>query len=121
MNYLKFTKFLKEDFEISNAKYISINFFRSELILVFIWFWVLEKHYQSKENQIFNSHVEILIAETPKGFASRPTIFKFVDQAIDAKFIIKVSDQLDKRKWHLLLSEQTIIEFEDWAKGFSGF
>ena len=121
MNYLKFTKFLKEDFEISNAKYISINFFRSELILVFIWFWILEKYYKFKKDEIINSHVEILISEIPKGFASRPTVFKFVDQALEAKYIIKVSDQLDKRKWHLLPSEQTIIEFEDWAKGFSGF
>ena len=45
MDYLKFTKFLKNDFENSNKKFKSIAFYRSDLILIFIWFFVLEKHY----------------------------------------------------------------------------
>ena len=121
MDYLKFTKFLKHDFEKSNQKFNSIKFFRSELVLIFIWFWILENYYKSKENQLFKSNVETLVSEIPKGLGSRPTIFKFIEQAIASKFIIKIIDPTDKRKWNLKPSDQTIQEFEEWSSGFSGF
>ena len=116
MNYLKFTKFLKEDYDKSNSQFPSIKFFRSDLILIFIWFWVLEKHYSKKEFSI-----EQLISEIPKGYGTRPTIFKFIDLSIKNKFLIKFKNQQDKRKYNLKPSTQTLKEFEDWAKGFSGF
>jgi hypothetical protein len=121
MDYLKFSIFMKEDFEISNKKYNTIKFFRSELVLVFIWFWVLENHYKSKKNQLFKSNVEMLVSQIPKQLGSRPTIFKFIEQAIASKHIIRVVDPSDKRKWNLKPSTQTIQEFEQWADGFSGF
>jgi len=121
MDYLKFTKFLKHDFEESNQKYNSIKFFRSELVLIFIWFWILENYYKSIENHSFKSNVETLISEVPKELGSRPTIFKFIEQAINSKFIIKVIDPKDKRKWNLRPSKQTIEEFEKWSSGFSGY
>ena len=121
MNYLKFTRFLKHDFEKSNRKYDSIKFFRSELVLIYIWFWILENYYKSKENQSFKSNVETLISEIPKELGSRPTIFKFIEQAISSKFIIKVIDPEDKRKSNLKPSVQTIQEFEEWSNGFSGY
>ena len=52
MNYLKFTKFLKEDYEKSNSKFPSIKFFRSDLILIFIWFWILENEFWEPTFQI---------------------------------------------------------------------
>ena len=52
MNYLKFTKFLKEDYEKSNLRFPSIKFFSSDLILIFIWFWILEKYYSKKDFSI---------------------------------------------------------------------
>ena len=116
MNYLKFTKFLKEDYEKSNLKYPSIKFFRSDLISIFIWFWILEKYYSKKD---FN--IEQLISEIPKGYGSRPTIFKFIDLSIKNKYLTKIKSQHDKRKFNLKPSSQTIKEFEDWSKGFSGF
>ena len=121
MDYLRFTSFLRKDFEVSNKKFASIKFFRSELILIFIWFWILENYYKSDQNLLSNTHVEELINEIPNGFGSRPTIFKFIDQAIAAKFIVKIPDPKDKRKWNLIASKQTIEEFESWAQGFRGF
>ena len=116
MNYLKFCRFLKEDFEISNSKFPSIRFFRSELILIFIWFWVLERFYEKKEY-----YIESLIQEIPEGFASRPTIFKFIELAISKGFLQKKSDNNDRRKFYLTPSDITVKEFEEWAKGFKGF
>ena len=121
MDYLQFTRFLKHDFEKSNEKFNSIKFFRSELVLIFIWIWILENYYKSREDQSYKSNVETLVSEIPKQLGSRPTIFKFIEKAIASKFIIKIIDSKDKRKWNLKPSEQTIQEFEEWANGFSGY
>ncbi len=116
MNYQKFTSFLKKDFDTSNNKFPSIKFFRSELVLILIWFWILEKHYR---NEICNT--ENLIQEIPKEHASRPTIFKFIEVSIKKGFIDKNTDINDKRRFILKPSDQTINEFEKWALGFKGF
>ena len=44
-----------------------------------------------------------------------------IDLSIKNKFLIKIKSQQDKRKYNLKPSAQTLKEFEDWAKGFSGF
>ena len=116
MDHVRFIKFLKSDFESSNANYPSIKFFRSQLILIFIWFWILEKFYTQK---IYN--VEELIQDIPKEHASRPTIYKFIDLAIEKKFLKRLPSVSDKRKWNLEPTKQTVDEFELWSKGFSNF
>ena len=116
MDFKKFIIFIKNDYEISNSKYPSIKFFRSNIILIFIWFWTLEKIY-SKEDL----NIEQLIDDIPKGFGSRPTIFKFINVAFKKKYLLKISDPLDKRKFKLKLSQESIEEFEKWAQGFRGF
>ena len=116
MDYKKFITFIKNDYEISNSKYPSIKFFRSNIILIFIWFWTLEKMYNKK-----NLNIEQLIEDIPKGFGSRPTIFKFINLAIKKKYLLKIRDSKDKRKFQLKLSHDSILEFENWAKGYRGF
>ena len=116
MDYKKFITFIKNDFEVSNSKFQTIGFFRSNIILIFIWFWTLERMYNKA-----NLNVEQLIDDIPKGFGSRPTIFKFINLAIKKKYLLKIKDPLDKRKFKLKLSKESIEEFESWAKGFRGF
>ena len=36
MNYIRFLKFLKNDFETSNKKFKSVGYFRSDLVLILI-------------------------------------------------------------------------------------
>jgi len=116
MDYKKFITFIKNDFENSNSKYPSIKFFRSHIILIFIWFWTLEKMYNKE-----NLNIEQLIEDIPRGFGSRPTIFKFINLAIKKKYMLKINDPNDKRKFKLKLSQDCILEFENWAKGYKGF
>ena len=116
MDYKKFISFIKNDFEKSNDKYQSIKFFRSNIILIFIWFWTLEKMYKKK-----NLNIEKLIDDIPRGFGSRPTIFKFINLAVNKKYLLKIPDTTDKRKFLLYLSNQSILDFESWARGFRGF
>ncbi len=59
--------------------------------------------------------------EIPKEYASRPTIFKIIDDAVAKDYFIKEIDKNDKRKYNLFSSSKTIAEFEEWAKVFKGF
>ena len=68
-----------------------------------------------------NLNIEQLVDSIPKGFGTRPTIFKFINLAIKKKYISKIVDPTDKRKFKLKLSYQCVVEFENWAKGFRGF
>ena len=116
MDYLKFLKFLKNNFELSNKKFKSVSFFRSDLVLIFIWFFVLEKYYSKKK-----SSVEDLMSYIPRNIASRPTVYKFINQSCLKKYLFKIIDEKDKRKFDIQPSQSTIKEFEVWSSGFRGF
>jgi hypothetical protein len=62
-----------------------------------------------------------LINDIPKKFASRPTIFKFIDTVFKKRCLEKIKNPKDKRIFYLKLSKITIDELEKWIKGFSGF
>ena len=117
MNYLKLIKNLKQDLEKSLNKFETVKFFRKDVVSYWIWFLVLEKHY-SKNN---NNNIESIIQNIPGELGSRPTLFKVIDTAVAKKYFIKELNKKDKRKFNLIPSEQTIKEFEEWAKVFKGF
>jgi hypothetical protein len=116
MNYLKFLQNLKKDLNQSNSDFETVKFFRKDIVSVWIWFCVLEQYYNNNNNNIEN-----IISEIPKEYASRPTIFKIIDDAVSKKYFEKIADKNDKRKYNLFPSSQTIKEFEEWAKVFKGF
>ena len=116
MNYLKFLQTLKKDLNHSNSDFETVEFFRNDIVSVWIWFCVLEQYYNDNNNSIEN-----IISEIPKKYASRPTIFKIIDAAVSKKYFEKIVDENDKRKYNLFPTSQTIKEFEEWAKVFKGF
>ena len=116
MNYLKFLQKLKKDLNQSNSDFETVKFFRKDIVSVWIWFCVLEQHYNKNNNNIENIMIEI-----PNEYASRPTIFKIIDDAVSKKYFKKNVDENDKRKYNLFPTSQTIKEFEEWAKVFKGF
>ena len=61
------------------------------------------------------------MSEIPKEYASRPTIFKIIDDAVAKGYFKKILDENDKRKYNLLPTSQTTKEFEEWSKVFKGF
>ena len=115
MDYLKFLQSLKKDLIKSNSDFKSVKFFRKDIVSVWIWFVVLEQYYNN------NNNIENIISEIPKEYASRPTIFKIIDDAVSKKYFEKIVDKNDRRKNNLLPTSQTINEFEKWAKVFKGF
>ena len=117
MNYLKFLQSLKKDLNQSNSDFETVKFFRKDIVSVWIWFCVLEQYYNNNNN----INIENIISEIPKEYASRPTIFKIIDDAVTKKYFEKIVDENDKRKYNLFPTSQTIKEFEEWAKVFKGF
>jgi DNA-binding MarR family transcriptional regulator len=77
--------------------------------------------YYNNNNNNNNNNIENIISEIPKEYASRPTIFKIIDDAVSKKYFEKIVDENDKRKYNLFPTSQTIKEFEEWAKIFKGF
>jgi len=117
VNYLKFLQTLKKDLNQSNSDFKTVKFFRKDIVSICIWFCVLERYYINNNN----NNIENIISEIPKEYASRPTIFKIIDDAVAKKYFEKILDENDKRKYNLFPTSQTIKEFEEWAKVFKGF
>ena len=116
MNYLKFLQNLKKDLNKSNSDFKTVKFFRKDIVSVWLWFSVLEQYYNNN-----NINIENIISEIPKEYASRPTIFKIIDDAVSKKYFEKILDKNDRRKYNLFPTSQTIKEFEEWSKVFKGF
>ena len=117
MNYLKLLKTLKKDLNQSNSDFETVKFFRKDIVSVWIWFCVLEQYYNN--NNYIN--IENIMSEIPNEYASRPTIFKIIDDAFSKKYFDKIVDKNDKRKYNLFPTSKTIKEFEEWATIFKGF
>ena len=116
MNYLKLLESLKKDLNQSNSDFETVKFFRKDIVSVWIWFCVLEQYYNNN-----NNNTENIMSEIPKEYASRPTIFKIIDDAVSKKYFERIVDENDKRKYNLFPTSQTIKEFEEWTKVFKGF
>jgi hypothetical protein len=117
MNYIKFLQSLKKDLNQSNFDFKTVKFFSKDIKSVLIWFCVLEQYYYNNKN----NNIENIMREIPNEYASRPTIFKIIDDATSKKYFEKIVDENDKRKYNLFPTSQTIKEFEEWAKVFKGF
>ena len=116
MNYLKLIQNLKQDLQLNLNKYQTVKFFRKGIVSYWIWFEVLEQYYNNNNN----NNIESIIQNIPGELGSRPTLFKVIDTAVHKKYFIKELHKEDKRKFNLIPSQQTIEEFEEWAKIFKG-
>ena len=120
MNYLRFVQNYKNDINSLNSNIETVKFFRKDIVSFLIWFCVLE-HYYNNNNNNDNDNIENIMTEISKEYASRPTIFKIIDDAVSKKFFKKIINSNDKRKYHLFPTTQTINEFEVWAKRIKVF
>ena len=113
MNTLELIKTLRKDLSHSKSQFVSIKFFRRNLPSYWIWICILERFFNNNNNNIEN-----IIKEIPSEHASRPTLFKIIDDAVKKKYLVKEVDKNDKRKFNIFPSQQTMDEFEEWAKIF---
>ena len=117
MNSLELIKILRKDLSQSKSQFVSIKFFRRNLSSYWVWICILERFFNNNNN----NNIENIIKEIPSEHASRPTLFKIIDDAVKKKYLVKEIDKNDKRKFNLFPTSQTINEFEEWAKIFKGF
>jgi hypothetical protein len=111
---LQLIKILKKDLNQSHSKFITIKFFRRNFSSYWVWICILERFYCYYNN----NNIENIIKEIPSEHASRPTLFKIIDDAVKKNYLVRELDKEDKRKFNLFPSEQTIKEFEEWSKMF---
>ena len=116
MNYLMLIQNLKHDLKERLNVFQTVKFFRKDIASYWIWFSVLEKYYDNNNN----NNIESIIQNIPGELSSRPTLFKVIDTAVAKKYFIKELNKEDNRKFNLIPSQQTIKEFEEWAKIFKG-
>ena len=94
---------------------MSIKFFRRNLPSYWVWICILERFFNNNNN---NNNIEKIVREIPSEHASRPTLFKIIDDAVKKNYLVKELDKNDKRKINLFPISQTIKEFQEWAKVF---
>ena len=116
MNSVELIKTLRKDLSHSKSQVVTIKFFRRNLSSYWVWICILERFF----NKSNNNNIENIIKEIPSEHASRPTLFKIIDDAVKKKYLVKEVDKNDKRKFNLFPTQQTIDEFEEWAKIFKG-
>ena len=114
MNSLVLIKTLRKDLSHSKSQFVTIRFFRRNLSSYWVWICILERFFNNNNN----NNIENIIKEIPSEHASRPTLFKIIDDAVKKKYLVKELDKDDKRKINLFPTSQTIKEFEEWAKVF---
>ena len=116
MNYLNLLNVFRKSI-MANPGFVTVEYFRKDFVTVWIWIYLLENHFKNGKN----INIKNIIEEIPYAFASRPTIYKIIDNAVTKKYFIKKIDEKDKRKFNLFPSSQVINEFKEWAKVLKGF
>ena len=116
MNYQHLISKIAKSLSSSAKDKESVLFFRRDIVHIFVWIHLLKFYYEAND-----CTAEQIVSEIPRSYASRPTIFKIIENAILKKYVLKSKNIYDKRKNNLLPSSITIKEFEAWANMFKGF
>ena len=90
MNSLKLIKILKNDLDQSHSQFMSIKFFRRNLPSYWVWICILERFFNNN-----NNNIEKIIREIPSEHASRPTLFKIIDDAVKKNYLV-IKDYTNK-------------------------
>ena len=116
MDYLLLLSKLAKNLNTQTKDRETVLFFRRDIVHIMVWINLLKFYYESKD-----CNAEQIVSDIPKSYASRPTIFKIIENAVSKKYVMKSVNVHDKRKYNLLPSSKTIKEFEAWANVFKGF
>ena len=114
MEHLKILKNLNNDLFKFNNNFKSVKFFSKDFVNMKIWFIIFISYYNNK-----NLHSEDIISQIPREYASRITVFRIIDDAVKKKFVLKIKNINDKRKFNIIPSATTIKEFESWCLKFN--
>ena len=77
MKYYQIIQLLREGMETASHPHVSIAFFRNDRVSTLIWLSLLECHYKK-----IDCNTESIFLDIPPHFASRPTVYKLIDNAV---------------------------------------
>jgi len=114
MKYVEIIQLLREGLGDSEPPHKSIAFFRSDKVSMIVWLVILNSHYQKEK-----CNTESIFLNIPSHLASRPTVYKHIDNATSKGYVIKKQNEDDHRIFNLYPSDITISEFEGWVNKFT--
>ena len=117
MDYLNLLTNLKKDLILSNEDFTSVKFFRKDIVSVWVWFIVLENFFNGKKN----ISPEEILREIPSQYSSRPKIFNIINDGVKKKFLYKIKNEKDNRKYIVLPTDLCVDQFKKWSLIFKGF
>ena len=101
-------KYFKE-FLISNNKFKKLAFFRRTPGGALMMFKIMHCHFLNKD-----LHVEELVEQIPTSIVSRPSVFSYIDIAVEYGILIKGKGRDDKRTKTIKPSDLLIKEYKQW-------
>ena len=95
-----------------SARPTSAKIFFDTWVGTWVYLELLTKHYNNEEINYHELYLKIA------HLASRQTLQKIIDKAIDKKIIYTTPSIKDKRKLIIVLAKETILEFENLNSDF---
>ena len=112
MIYLKFLQYLKIGLKSTKLDLSSIQYFHKNSVSFSIFIFLLERYYNDEND---DNNIENILKNLPSVFASRPMLFKIINNAIIKGYLSRLPNKSDKRKFNIVLSKQSVKDFEEWA------
>ena len=101
-------KYFKE-FLTSNNKFKKLAFFRRTPGGALMMFKIMHCHFLNKD-----LHVEELVEQIPTSIVSRPSVFSYIDSAVEYGILLKSEGKDDKRTKTIKPSDLLIKEYKQW-------
>ena len=101
---LYFKEFLK-----SNNEFKQLAFFRRTPGGALIMFKIMHFHFLNKD-----LHVEELVEQILTAIISRPSVFSYIDSAVEYGILVKSEGKDDKRTKTIKPSDLMIMEYKQW-------
>jgi hypothetical protein len=98
-----------KEFLTSNNKFKKLAFFRRTPGGALMIFKIMHYYFLNKD-----LHVEELVKQIPTSIVSRPSIFSYIDSAVEHSILVKGEGIDDKRTKTIKPSDSMIKEYKQW-------
>ena len=101
-------QFFKE-FITNNNRFKKLAFFRRTPGGALMMFKIMHHYFLNRD-----LHVEELVKQIPTAIISRPSVFSYIDSAVDHGIVVKGEGKDDKRTKTIKPSDSMIKEYKQW-------
>ena len=97
------------EFLTNNNKFKQLAFFRRTPGGALMMFKIMHCYFLNKD-----LHVEELVEQIPTSIVSRPSVFSYIDSAVEYGILVKSEGRDDKRTKTIKPSDLLIKEYKQW-------